>query len=168
MHTNKNGKPVIRTEYINLYQYAQYYVSQTAMCKSTTGIKEPEKIQKCYVNASEVPYLVVHKIDKGSLFIVVKKNGKKIKKVSCAVGADVNDDVEYDTNGNKMGEGSLKLLQNLGKKNKKNTAYAGKKGDKFIVYKLNTKVGFVNSEQEIRKLAMKDKDAQSYLTKYKK
>lgn len=67
-----------------------------------------------------------------------------------------------------MGEGSLKLLQNLGKKNKKNTAYAGKKGDKFIVYKLNTKVGFVNSEQEIRKLAMKDKDAQSYLTKYKK
>ena len=81
-------------------------------------------MQKCYVDSSRVPYFVVKSRDEiGNLYLVIRKKGKKVKKLSCAVAADVNTSIKYDKQGTEYGEGSLKLLQNLGKKDKSNTDY---------------------------------------------
>ena len=170
MHTDKAGKPVIRTEYGGFGVQVQYYVSQTSMHKNTNGIEDPSKLQKCYVDSSRVPYFVVKSRDEiGNLYLVIRKKGKKVKKLSCAVAADVNTSIKYDKQGTEYGEGSLKLLQNLGKKDKSNTDYGGDRGDKFFVYKLKVHpVKFAGSEKKVRKLAMRDKKAKKYLKRYKK
>lgn len=85
------------------------------------------------------------------------------------MAADVNTSIKYDKQGTEYGEGSLKLLQNLGKKDKSNTDYGGDRGDKFFVYKLKVHpVKFAGSEKKVRKLAMRDKKAKKYLKRYKK
>ena len=159
--------PVIRTEKIGPIIIGQYYVSTTTMEKTSPNSRDPEKIQKCYVNAATVPYLVVNNIhDIGKIFLVVRKKAGKIKKYSLAIGADYNHNIKYDTKSRKAdGEGSLKLLQNLGKKDSSNGAYGADKGDKFHVYRFSKKLSFVHSEKQIIRRMRNNKKVSKILGK---
>lgn len=143
--TDREGNPIVRDEIDKKGRAVQYYVS-------ATSLKRPggdDKDQNSYVNASKIPYIVTNDTAKlGRVCLVVKKKGKKVKSYSFAIVADYNSGTPSDTTGNNSGEGSSKLLKNLGGDGKK--SYFGAKGDKFYVYIFNKKVEYPWTVEDIK------------------
>lgn len=76
----------------------------------------------------------------GKVCLVVKKKGKRRKAYSFGIVADYNSNTPSDTTGKNNGEGSSKLLKNLGGNGK--DSYFGVTGDKFYVYIFNKKIKY--------------------------
>lgn len=103
--TDSNGNPVIQKA---SDPFPGYYVSTTALVDGNFNERDPRR----YVDATKIPYIVLpHNsliwntgVNKGDLAVVYYE---KTKQLSFAIFADVGPQ-------NELGEGSVKLAQNLG------------------------------------------------------
>ena len=101
----KNGNPVVQT---SNDPFPGYYISTTALVDGSFGIRDPRR----YVDATKIPYIVLPGnslinttgAKKGDLAVVYYE---KTNQLSFAIYADIGPK-------NELGEGSVKLAQNLG------------------------------------------------------